>query len=149
MFAARDSSPEHRERSPCASCGGKRTGEAIVLPGAGGPFWEVAQRGSGCVGAELFGELKRFEESGSSEHKEWPRSEVSNEKVIGEKRHSEGEQHMVCADGEAVGTARREQRGAQRCSKQKRRRQCGRQGFSLVRRKNTVNCDSPWKDKCR
>lgn len=65
--------------------------------------------------------MKRFEESGSSEHKEWLRSEVSNDKVIGEKRHSEGEQHMVCTDGEAVGTARREQRGAQRCSEQKRR----------------------------
>lgn len=77
--------------------------------------------GIGCVGAELFQKLKRSEESGSSEHEEWPRSEVRNEEVIGEKQRSEGEQHMVCADGEAVGMARHEQRGAQRCSKQKRK----------------------------
>lgn len=121
MFAARDSSPEHREHSPCAFCDGKRAGEAIALPSAEGLCWEVAQGGIGCVGAELFQKLKRFEESGSSEHEEWPRSEVRNKKVIGEKQRSEGEQHMVCADGEAVGMARHEQRGAQRCSKQKRK----------------------------
>lgn len=46
---------------------------------------------------------KSVYKSGAFEHEERPESEVRDKKVIGEKRHSEGDRHMVCTDGEAVG----------------------------------------------
>lgn len=69
-------------------CLGRGTGSPLPpCPEAEGLWWEVARKWAGSPGVKVSQKAKRVYKPGTFEHEECPKSEVRDEKVMGEARH--------------------------------------------------------------